>query len=368
MSIVLTAFATVAHPVPFSGKAAPGETGSAPTSFYSLATMDSMEDARAFILNLSGLENYVAERGWEAFGGMTPQLYALIQHIRAVKIEYRFERPDNYSAAGLRELADWAAQANAIFVLPDGSVRDAQGRDLLDPDAGGVVPRTGASLHRRDQVRSQLAERGVIVPGHLPPVRSEVELTPADPAEVLNRAVVLAVIADLSEEIYRGDDIDLDDVVDLQGSGEVTETEAEFLEQLLAEARGGGKWSDDLRAKALNHSWGFVAAHTLAWTLGLVPMDPYELQPADVSALKDALETAVATNQPQLRALGELCDAWEITYSCRWYAVDQQYRQGQPGDRFEFDGMQKSVLIERQRALAWLLLQDAPYDQVSLDT
>ncbi|WP_414146391.1 DUF4272 domain-containing protein [Gulosibacter hominis] len=107
----------------------------------------------------------------------------------------------------------------------------------------------------------------MIVPGHLPPVRSEAELTPADPAEVLNRAVVLAVIADLSEEIYRGDDIDLDDVVDLQGSGEVTETEAEFLEQLLAEARGGGKWSDDLRAKALNHSWGFVAAHTLAHLL-----------------------------------------------------------------------------------------------------
>lgn len=215
-------------------------------------------DAHAFILNLSGLENYVAERGWEPFGGMMPQLYALIQHIRAVKIEYRFERPDNYSAADLREFADWGSQANAIFVLPDGSVRDAQGRDLLDPDAGGVVPRTGASLHRRDQVRSQLAERGVIVPGHLPPVRSEVELTPADPAEVLNRAVVLAVIAGLSEEVYRGDDIDLDDVVDLQGSGEVTETKAEFLEQLLAEARCGGKWRticDRRRSITRGDSW-----------------------------------------------------------------------------------------------------------------
>ncbi|WP_201613973.1 hypothetical protein [Gulosibacter hominis] len=124
-------------------------------------------DAHAFILNLSGLENYVAERGWEACGGMTPQLYALIQHIRAVKIEYRFERPDNYSAAGLRELADWAAQANAIFVLPDGSVRDAQGRDLLDPDGRRrrgpahrcipAPPRPGsqsARRTRRDRPRS----------------------------------------------------------------------------------------------------------------------------------------------------------------------------------------------------------------------
>lgn len=82
--------------------------------------------------------------------------------------------------ADLVRVAAWAEQADAVWFWPDGTVRDPQGRVLVNLDGSGhgvqaEVPYPPDAHERKRRSEETLRQFGVRVPASLPPVPGEQE-------------------------------------------------------------------------------------------------------------------------------------------------------------------------------------------------
>lgn len=305
-------------------------------------------DAEEMLEHLGGFMRYALQTGTERAGSYTARLHALGLHIRSTRSQYVFTCDDD--SFDLARLTAWAQQANAIFFLPDGTIADPHGRDLLDPASDAAVPHPAAALERSERIRAELADAGFHVAHSLPPVLDAAELVLRDPAEVFDRALVLSTLATWA--------------LHLQESGHAHDPG--IPEPLLTESEQR-TLADPTEQALINLSWGVEAAATLAWALGLLDRDPTSLEPASLDAVNAAL-APVGGTAPELHPveLPTLADFLERTFSLRWCAQDSRINedyQGRP-----FSGVDTSVLLERHHALAWLTAPLAGYDDVDLST
>lgn len=285
--------------------------------------------AHQFSEHLQGFLQYALNSGVERAGEYTPAVHAVAQHIAHTRRQYVFERPSGYTASDLAEFTEWARHANAIFLIQGEKViRDASGRDLLDPQTppsadGQYAPRHPAARNRRNEIRGNLWDEGIRVARSLPPVLSEYEVVLRRPQEILRQV------------------------------------------QVLQDVPGG------------QGNWELAAMETLLWAVGRFDGDITSLYPTDTP--EDLVAAATAAGQPHLRDLSEICDAFEYIVTLRWLAVDQEIRAAADGGTEaagragaasgdELDEVQRAVLLERHRALAWMTTPGASWEDVDLST
>lgn len=361
MSIYVNAFATVRDSVRFASGYA-GER----------SVQDDPSTAAALRDHLDGFRDYVRDTAGHNAGPAT--LRAVTAHIADTTREYAFTRPDGYGADDLREFAAWAQQTNAIFYLPDGSVRNAEGEDLLAATTPvGAVPVSAESLDRRNRIRSVLWTSGTEVSPDLPPVRGAAEITPRGAEEIFNRAVALAVLATIAAAVVNGKPAGVAKIrADALRTFQALEpAEAEFVDTVeaaeadVAEASEAPEaqepqqvsYPESLREQAIQLHWSYIASETLAWMLGLKEVDMATPNLADVPVLRKTLRSVDRENKTvQLRPLAQLCDAAEHIQSLHWYAQ----HHGLPG-------YAPSVLVERHHALRWALTPTVGYLDISLN-
>ena len=416
MSIYVNAYSTVRADVPFRG---PGEPATASRELCfdapdrpflkttaNGATAAEDQQTHELLEHLAGFAGYVAEQGEERFDSFNSYIHTVIQHIHSVRRHYVFERDDNFDFSHLGDFADWAREANAVFFLSDGTVRNAGGADLLDPALVGSSPANGAQANsvpqhpdaeaRMRRVRGGLWRQGFQVAPTLPPVRCEAELLLRPAEEIFNRAVTLAVIATVAVSVLNGEAVDFgalragsrrafdnlspieQSFLDRAEAAQAGETPAPGADAAApaadtpAPAAPAPAYGQELREDAYQLAWAYTAAEFLAWTIGLIDIDVFSFDPVDLPSLRGALrgvdkEGRDASELP-LRSLSDICDALEHIYSLRWISVEQQSdAPGQTGPG-TMQPQDHSTLLERHRAITWLTEPAIAYDDVDLST
>ncbi|MDR0480735.1 MAG: DUF4272 domain-containing protein [Gallionellaceae bacterium] len=314
--------------------------------------------------HLNGFQGYVFERSNIKTEGdkITRNAlgFYLIQHIGAVKHQVSFV----IDPAQRERVSAWAAQANAVFYLPDGSICDPQWRVLIDAaghsQSDAQVPHPADALARRARTLAALAQRQIRALPNMPPVpgADEVALRPA--AEVMQRALALVVVAACGD-LWASDgapDLDWLRKIFPQGFSWLSPQEQAFMADGQPE-----------QSMISNMTWRYEALNLLLWALGAVAglSDGEPAHAPDLlKIMADLNRDADAIGKAELRPAAEILDALDMTYRLHWTAREAQLGRGDAG------AVNGDVIAERHTALNWLTgFQNPPdveWDQVDTPT
>jgi len=304
--------------------------------------------------HLAGFIGYVRSRGDSQ---MTRLRYHAIRHIQRVNQHLSLA----VAQQDLDAYARWAEGANAIAFLPDGSLRDPQGRILLDAggqsDEQAQIPYPRRAWERKARSDAQLSARGVRVSDSLPPLVSEPELRLRAPVEVAGRALALLVVAVRAESF-----------VDGQGAIPVADLRRDYPAAFdHLSPREHAFLDDDAPARddLPQFTWRYEALLLLEWALGLVEALPFPAGICDVPLTARTLMNAKDLMQAAtLRPAGEILDALDLHYRLHW-AV----RQARLDKSDAPAGLEPGVILERHYALNWLVrFEDNDWDEVDTPT
>ncbi len=315
--------------------------------------------------HLSGFVGYVLGRG---DGQMTRNRYHAMRHIQRVQQHLSL----GIAPAQLDAFAGWAQRANAIAFLTDGSIRDPQGRILLDasgaePDDQAALPYPRQAWQRKQRSGQVLAQRGFTPAASLPPLISEPQLRMRAPDEIAARAFALLAVAVRAESLN-------DALNETLNSGEPLTPEQLFQRLPAAQAAltpnerefmATAQPSEEAIAK---FGWRYEAAYLLEWALGLVDALPFPDAICDVPltsrTLLQAGDLQGALHAARMRPDSEILDALDQHYRLHWILRQAQVQQ-QPAPA----GLNADVLMERHHALNWLVLFEGnDWDDVDTPT
>lgn len=307
--------------------------------------------------HLAGFVQHVLGRG---NGEMTARRYGLMRHIERVQQQVSLKVDSSAWPAYLQ----WAQRANAISFLPDASIVDTQGRELLDaagaePDPHASLPALPEALDRKARSEAALHARGLRVLPSLPPVLAEAELQPRETVEIAARALATLAAAVRAEALGNQNDLSSEQILsrlpDAQAA--LSPQEREFME---ADA-------PDHQTIA-NMGWRYECVAVFAWALGLQEDLPFPDQICDVRTLSHRFLTAgtlaVLLEQSRPRSAKQVLDALDEIYRLHWCITDARIQQQPPPD-----GVLPGVVVERHRALNWLVrFENADWDDVQMPT
>lgn len=306
--------------------------------------------------HLQGFIGYVLQTGQ---GKMTSTLYHVMRHLQRVQHHYSVEVEED----DLPDFSGWAARANALCFLPDGSVRDPAGRVLVsrgepaaEPDAS--VPYPDDARERKACSLQQLQALGVRVPASLPPVISvgEVSLRPAD--EVARRMLALFAVAVRAESLATSEPLAVEEILARvpPARAALTPLEQSFLQAATPTTQ-----------RIADFAWRYEALALLQWSLGLVDRLPLPDAICDVPqtarlALDHHDEAFIAA--ARLRPVTALLDALDLHLRLHWAVRQARLDPSEPPA-----GLNPGVISERHHALNWLVgFEDKPWDEVDTPT
>jgi hypothetical protein len=316
----------------------------------------------------SHLEGFLGYVSAQARGSMTPALWYLLGHIQATQINYSFELDDVDVVS--TKLTEWCEQTNSIYFLPDGTVRDPQGRVLAaqggEPDPEAKIPRPTLALNRRAASQAALAGRDLHPYPDLPPVISEGEVELRSPQDVAARLQALFVVASRADALARNQEAPVAMLRQSFPSGFDTLSPEE-----VAFMQGGTRLFGLLggRPKAqaiIQMTWRRECVAVLLWALGkrtaLVFPDTIA-NVEDDAALVSSLGAAGLMASASLRPVSDILDALDLHYRLRWIAR----QSGQKG--VAVTGFIPDVVQERHHVLNWLVRYgEADWDVVPTPT
>lgn len=305
--------------------------------------------------HLDGFCGYVASRG----KGMTATRFHVIQHIQRVRHHLSLEVEED----DLDAFAGWAAAANAVVFLPDGSVRAPDGATLVDaatgePDEEAELPHPEDALARRTRTGKRLASLRVPTVKSLPPVVSEAEVDLRSVADVVARARALFVVAVRGESVATGEPLSPAQLRAKLGAAPfeaLTPNERAFLDDEAPDEQA-----------VTNATWRYEALNVLLWALGRIDDLPVPKGLCDVPAVarQASSKDEQAWSRARLRPTGELLDALDLHYRLHWAVTDARVN-GKEAPA----GLEPGVVLERHHALNWLVRDgDADWDDVQTAT
>ena len=291
------------------------------------------------IPHLQGFVGYVMTRG---DGAMTAGRYHLWRHLQRVRHQLSFDVP----GTALDGLAGWADRANAVLILPDGSVRAPDLAVLLGADGSAdpaaALPYPSDAFARRDRSMQRLSHIRPLPARSLPPSLGEGEVELRSAPGVIDRAYGLLAVATRGRSVAMGTGEEVAGLTAAADAAEaLTPKELAFVE---ADAPDG--------QHAMEMSWRFEALNVLLWALG---SDAGHLDRWDEVADTDALARGVrALGGPDrastatLRPAAEILDALDLTWRQHW-----SVRQARV-EELDLAGLDPDVVVERHVALNWL--------------
>jgi hypothetical protein len=305
--------------------------------------------------HLEGFLGYVQSRG---DGQMTRVRYHACRHIQRVNQHVSL----SFDAGAFDAFADWAARANAIVFLPDGSLRDPQGRILLDAggrsDPQAHVPYPRQAWERKARSDALIKASGIRVPESLPPLVSEPELRMRAPGDVAARALALQVVAVRAQSFVEGPyPVPIEEFRRNSPAAfdYLSPKERRFLEQ-----------QDPPRDLLPQFTWRHEALFLLEWALGLIDTLPFPSAVCDAALAVRVLVEGGAErliDEGRLRPADEILDALDLHYRLHW-AVRQARL-----DKHEAPGLDGGVILERHYALNWLVrFEESDWDAVDTPT
>jgi hypothetical protein len=304
-------------------------------------------------------------RGFQGFimrGGkreMTQTRYHVLRHIDRVAHQFAMEvAPEHMSAMG-----EWAARANALVFLPDGTVRAPDGKVLVAPDheetqPGADVPYLPDAGLRKLQTEQRLAALGIPILPALPPVTSVMEARLRAPSEVAERCLALFVCAVRAESLPSNEPIAVEELRKKRPRAALALTPKE---QAFMSAAAPAQ--PDIVA----HAWGYECIAVLRWALGASEALPFPSGICDVPALAKHLfqvDESAFVHGASLRPVEAILDELDLAYRLHWATTNARVNTKVP-----VAGVEAGVVLERHRVLNWLTrFDDAEWDKVQTHT
>lgn len=307
-----------------------------------------------FKQHLSEFVDYVMK---QAGGQMTYVAYHVMRHIQRVKRQCSFNVEDE----DLDAVTEWLEQANGIAFLPDGSIRDPQGEQLL-PESGADeaarVPYPLDARERKHRTDRQLSSMGVHIVDGLPPVVGEMEVELRPDVDVAKRCLALFVAAVRAESVASLAEIPIADLENdwPLGIAALSPAERRFV-------YSAGPSPQDV----INFAWRYECLLVLEWALGLIEDLPLATSICDVARVaKIAIDNNSADflHRAHLRRADEILDALDFHFRLHW-AV----RQARSDPANTPLGADPGVMHERHYALNWLVrFEDKDWDDIDTPT
>lgn len=120
---------------------------------------------------------------------------------------------------------------------------------------------------------------------------------------------------------------------------------------------------------AINISWTIECCYSLAWVLGLIPTEEMEAQcepdgPHNLFQLiKPFHKFEDFRASCNMRKPSEIMDMLDLYYNYHWACVDHRINP-----ETKCGELNEEVVMERRKALEWLICKDKDWDNISLDT
>ena len=307
--------------------------------------------------HLAGFVQHMLGRG---DGQMTMRRYALMRHIERVQQQVSLQ----VDAAAWPAYLNWAQQANAISFIPNASILDAQGRELMDAagtetDPAAALPCLPQALARKARTEAALSALGLRVPSSLPATLAEFELRMREPAEIAARALATLAAAVRAEAVSTDNELSSAHILarlpDAQAA--LSPRELDFMQTAQPDDQS-----------VTNMGWRYECVAVFAWALGLQEELLFPESICDVSALSRLFFEAGTVNAVLRQArpvdATELLDALDETFRLHWCVRDAQINQKPVPE-----GLLPGVVTERHRALNWLVrFENADWDDVDMPT
>jgi hypothetical protein len=305
--------------------------------------------------HLSGMLGQLLQRGSQG----PAAIHQIRTHLDHVQTQLAFEVDDSADLAPVR---DWAERSNALFFLPDASLRDPDFRVLFHPephqeDTHATVPHFTHGQQRKLGTIATLNAWGVHTNDNLPPLPADPEVRLPATGDIINRMATLLAVAVRSETVQAGNPFTWDQIAVTLPRAVVAPTPAEHHHLTTPEPTP---------QKTTNMLWRYECVPVLAWTLGIVPDLAPPTQTCDVPAITSLI---LGTNlnalerRARLRSVADILDQADLMYRLHWALRDAQLN-GQPAP----DGIDASVILERRWTLEWLLDPTTPWDEITLNT
>jgi hypothetical protein len=304
--------------------------------------------------HLQGFAEYVARRG---DGATTPVREHLLGHIRRT----RWHANLLVEAGHAEAFSQWAARANAILFMADGSVRDPQGRLLVARDGSGdaqaLVPVLDEARSRRARTDASLDALGIELAPPRTPGASALEVQLHSPADVVHRALALLLVTERTQALWLGAPMPVEALHRRLPAARrhLTPSELAFVSNAAPP-----------EAERQRFAHAHEALAVLAWALlraDAPTLPALERDAARISGV--ALRLAAENRAPrQLRPVEEILDALDLHAR----AADG-LRAAAAAGREAPSALHGEVVRERLRALEWLVRADDPrWDDGEADT
>lgn len=186
---------------------------------------------------------------------------------------------------------------------------------------------------------------------HLPVIETEAESIRRTPAQVLRRAIALAIVATKG---HTGDASFAHELIErFNAEGFFSPAEQAFIDDPNPDEH-------DL----IRFIWRYEAAHVMLWAMAIIgSLDRPErnADPAQVATAIQGLDNAGWEADGQLRPQDKILDAADLIYRYHWAVVNAGNQS--------LAGLNPGVVYERHHALNWLIgYADQAWDDVSTDT
>ncbi len=120
---------------------------------------------------------------------------------------------------------------------------------------------------------------------------------------------------------------------------------------------------------AVNVSWTVECSYSLAWVLGLVTTEEMEA-PGETKGVHGLFRFIQPFHNFEdfksscnLRQPSEIMDMLDLYYNYNWSCVDNRLTP-----KTKCGELNEEVVMERRKALEWLICKDKNWDSISLDT
>jgi hypothetical protein len=293
--------------------------------------------------HLEGFADYVASRGDGAAKAVRADL---LRHIRRT----HWHASLTLDASQVESLAHWGMQANAVFFMGDGSVRDPQARLLLARDGSGdaeaIVPAPEDARARRVRSDAALAAAGVEPAPAQPPGAAVSEVQLRAPAQVVHRALALLLVAERTQALCLGAPMPVEALHRRLPAARrhLTLRELAFV---AAEAPP--------EAERMHHAHAHEGLAILAWALMRTETSRLPAVPRDAARVTGILLRLAAERRVprQLRPVSDILDMLDLHAR-----AGDCLRAAAAAGSARPAALDADVVRERHRALDWLVRAD----------
>lgn len=120
---------------------------------------------------------------------------------------------------------------------------------------------------------------------------------------------------------------------------------------------------------AINVSWTIECSYMLAWVLGVIPTEEMEEPSVTLDShdlfkfIRPFEKFEDFKDSCNLRTPSEIMDMLDLYYNYHWACVDNRINP-----ETKCGELNEEVVMERRKALEWLICKDKDWDSISLDT